>query len=70
VTFVAWLAWQHWAEVQAFLQQLAGSIHDFIEDRRNAHADPVQAGLVAVLPGLRPCLLPLRARAGELQSHG
>jgi phage shock protein PspC (stress-responsive transcriptional regulator) len=72
VTFVAWLAWQHWAEVQTFFQQLAGSIHDFIEDRRTAHADPVQAGFVAVLPGLPPCLLPVRvrARAGELQSHG
>jgi hypothetical protein len=73
VTFVCWLAWQHWAEVQAFFQQLASSIHGWIEDGRYGHADPVQARFVGLLPGLPPCLLPLlprRARAGELQAHG
>jgi phage shock protein PspC (stress-responsive transcriptional regulator) len=73
VTFVGWLAWQHWAEVQAFFQQLASSIHGWIEDGRYGHADPVQARFVGLLPGLPPCLLPLlprRARAGELQAHG
>ena len=73
VTFVGWLAWQHWAEVQAFFQQLASSIHDWIEDGRYGHADPVHARFVGLLPGLPPCLLPLlplRARAGELQAHG
>jgi hypothetical protein len=70
VSFFAWLAWQHWAEVQTFFQQLASSIHDLIQDRRNGHVDPVQAGLVGVLPGLPPCVLSLRDRAGELQSHG
>jgi phage shock protein PspC (stress-responsive transcriptional regulator) len=70
VTFVGWLAWQHWAEVQAFFQQLASSIHGWIEDGRYGHADPVQARFVGLLPGLPSCLLPLRARAGELQAHG
>ena len=73
VTFVGWLAWQHWAEVQTFFQQLASSIHDWMEDGRYGHADPVQARFVGLLPGLPPCLLPLlplRARAGELQAHG
>ena len=28
VTFAGWLAWQHWAEVQAFFLQLASSIRD------------------------------------------
>ena len=70
VTFIAWLAWQHWAEVQTFFQQLASSIHNLIEDRRDGHVDPVQAGLGGVLPGLTPCVLSLRDRGGELQSHG
>jgi phage shock protein PspC (stress-responsive transcriptional regulator) len=70
VTFIAWLAWQHWAEVQTFFQQLASSIHSMIEDRRSAHVDPVQAGLVGVLPSIPPCVLSLRDRAGELESHG
>jgi phage shock protein PspC (stress-responsive transcriptional regulator) len=65
VTFVGWLAWQHWAEVQTFFQQLASSIHNWIKDGGNGHADPVQARFVGLLP-----LLPLRARAGELQAHG
>jgi len=70
VSFCVWLAWQHWAEVQAFFEQLFSSIRDFIDDRPRP-ADHVQALLLPVLPGLpMTCLLPLRAGAGELQSHG
>jgi phage shock protein PspC (stress-responsive transcriptional regulator) len=69
VTFAGWLAWQHWAEVQAFFLQLASSIRDFIDDRPTP-ADHMQAALLPVLPGGPMWLLPLGARARELQSHG
>ena len=49
VTFFAWLAWQHWAEVQGFFEQLASSLRDLIENRPAASADPVQA-TVGLLP--------------------
>ena len=45
VTFFAWLAWQHWSEVQGFLEQFASGLRDWIEDRPAASADPVQATL-------------------------
>ena len=69
VTFAGWLAWQHWAEVQAFFLQLASSIRDFIDDRPTP-ADHMQAALLPVLPGSPMWFLPLGARARELQSHG
>jgi phage shock protein PspC (stress-responsive transcriptional regulator) len=54
VSFCVWLAWHHWAEVQAFFQQLFSNIREFIDDRPRP-ADHAQALL---LPAL------------ELQSHG
>jgi phage shock protein PspC (stress-responsive transcriptional regulator) len=69
VTFFAWLAWQHWSEVQGFFEQFATSLRDWIEDRPAASADPVQA-TIGLLPGVPPLALHLRARVGELQSHG
>jgi phage shock protein PspC (stress-responsive transcriptional regulator) len=51
VTFFAWLAWQHWSEVQGFFQQLAGSLRDLIESRSAASADPIEAA-VGLLPGV------------------
>jgi phage shock protein PspC (stress-responsive transcriptional regulator) len=69
VTFFAWLAWQHWAEVQGFLEQFTSSLRDWIEDRPAASADPVQATL-GLLPFGPSLALNLRARVGELQSHG
>jgi len=69
VVSCVWMAWQHWSEVQAFLQQLVSSIRDFIDDRPSP-ADHMQAALLPALPGGPACLLSLRARAGELQSHG
>jgi hypothetical protein len=50
-TFFAWLAWQHWSEVQGFFQQLTSSLRDLIENRPAAPADPVQAAL-GLLPGV------------------
>jgi hypothetical protein len=72
VTFFAWLAWQHWAEVQGFLEQFATSLRDWIESRSAASDDdPVQAAVgLGLLPGVPPLALHLRARVGELQSHG
>ncbi|MDB6014467.1 MAG: hypothetical protein JWL65_6717 [Gammaproteobacteria bacterium] len=49
VTFFAWLAWQHWPEVQGFFEQLASSLRDFIESRPAVAADPVQA-TIGLLP--------------------
>ena len=74
VTFCISMAWQHWPEVQAFLQQLVSSFRDFIDDTPRP-ADHVQAALVPMLPGIPASLvpgslLPLRAGAGELESHG
>jgi phage shock protein PspC (stress-responsive transcriptional regulator) len=69
VSFCVWLAWHHWAEVQAFFQQLFSSIREFIDDQPRP-ADHAQAVLLPVLPGVPIGLLPFRARAGELQSHG
>ena len=69
VTFFAWLAWQHWSEVQGFFEQFASSLRDWIEDRPAASADPVQATL-GLLPFGPPLALHLCARVGELQSHG
>jgi phage shock protein PspC (stress-responsive transcriptional regulator) len=54
VSFCVWLAWHHWAEVQAFFQQLFSNIREFIDDRPRP-ADHAQALLLPVL---------------ELQSHG
>jgi phage shock protein PspC (stress-responsive transcriptional regulator) len=72
VTFFAWLAWQHWPEVQGFLEQFATSLRDWIESRSAASDDdPVQAAVgLGLLPGVPPLALHLRARVGELQSHG
>ena len=71
VTFFAWLAWQHWAEVQGFFEQFAGYLRDWIENRSAASDDPVQATVaLGLLPGVPPLALHLRARVGELQSHG
>jgi phage shock protein PspC (stress-responsive transcriptional regulator) len=69
VTFFAWLAWQHWSEVQGFFEQLASSLRDLIENRPADSDDSVQAA-VGLLPGVPPLVLHLRARVGELQSHG
>jgi phage shock protein PspC (stress-responsive transcriptional regulator) len=69
VTFCICLAWQHWSEVQAFLQQLVSTVREFIDDTPRP-ADHVQAAFLPVLTGVPPCLLPLRAGAGELESHG
>jgi phage shock protein PspC (stress-responsive transcriptional regulator) len=69
VSFCVWLAWHHWAEVQAFFQQLFSNIREFIDDRPRP-ADHAQALLLPMLPGVPTRLLPFRARAGELQSHG
>jgi phage shock protein PspC (stress-responsive transcriptional regulator) len=69
VSFCVWLAWHHWAEVQAFFQQVFSNIREFIDDRPRP-ADHAQAVLLPVLPGVPTCFLPFRARAGELQSHG
>jgi phage shock protein PspC (stress-responsive transcriptional regulator) len=69
VSFCVWLAWHHWAEVQAFFQQLFSSIREFIDDQPRP-ADHAEAVLLPVLPGVPIGLLPFRARAGELQSHG
>jgi len=69
VSFCVWLAWHHWAEVQAFFQQLFSNIREFIDDRPRP-ADHAQAVLLPMLPGVPIGLLPCRARAGELQSHG
>jgi phage shock protein PspC (stress-responsive transcriptional regulator) len=58
VTFFAWLAWQHWPEVQGFFEQLASSLRDFIESRPAAAADPVQA-TIGLLPfGFAPRVTP------------
>jgi hypothetical protein len=86
LTFFAWLAWQHWADVENFLWQLAGTLRNLIENRPAAGAGPVQAAMymlpaVTPLPGamlffrtyrpaISPCLLPVRAGVGKLQSHG
>ena len=69
VSFCVWLAWHHWAEVQAFFQQVFSNIREFIDDQPRP-ADHAQAVLLPVLPGVPIGLLPFRARAGELQSHG
>jgi phage shock protein PspC (stress-responsive transcriptional regulator) len=71
VTFFAWLAWQHWPEVQGFFEQFAGYLRDWIENRSAASDDPVQASVaLGLLPGVPPLALHLRARVGELQTHG
>ena len=71
VTFFAWLAWQHWSEVQGFFEQFAGYLRDWIENRSAASDDPVQATVaLGLLPGVPPLALHVRARVGELQSHG
>ena len=72
VTFFAWLAWQHWPEVQGFLEQFASSLRDWIESRSAASDDdPVQAAVgLGLLPGVPPLALHLRARVREFQSHG
>jgi hypothetical protein len=58
VTFFAWLAWQHWPEVQGFFEQLASSLRDFIENRPAASVDPVQA-TIGLLPfGSAPRVTP------------
>ena len=69
VTFCICVAWQHWSEVQAFLQQLVSTVREFIDDTPRP-ADHVQTAFLPVLPGVPTCLLPLRAGAGELESHG
>jgi phage shock protein PspC (stress-responsive transcriptional regulator) len=69
VTFFAWLAWQHWPEVQGFFEQFASRLRDWIENRPAASADAVQA-TIGLLPSVPPLALRLRARVGELQSHG
>jgi phage shock protein PspC (stress-responsive transcriptional regulator) len=69
LSFFVWLAWQHWPEVQGFFQQLASSLRDLIEHRPAAPADPVQAAIF-LLPAVPPCLLHVRACAGELETHG
>jgi phage shock protein PspC (stress-responsive transcriptional regulator) len=69
VTFCISLAWQHWTEVQAFLQQLVSSIRDFMDDTPRP-AEHVQATFLPMLPGVPTCFLPWRAAAGELEPHG
>ena len=69
VTFCIGLAWQHWSEVQAFLLQLVSTVRDFIDDTPRP-ADHVQTAYVPVLSGVPTFFLPLRAGAGELESHG
>ena len=55
VTFFAWLAWQHWSEVQGFFEQFAGYLRDWIENRPAASDDPVQATVaLGLLPRFRP----------------
>jgi phage shock protein PspC (stress-responsive transcriptional regulator) len=52
VTFFAWLAWQHWTELQAFFHQLADSLRDLIEHRPAAAADPEEAAIGLLLPAV------------------
>jgi phage shock protein PspC (stress-responsive transcriptional regulator) len=62
VTFFAWLAWQHWSEVQGFFEQFASRLRDWIENRPAASADPVQA-TIGLLPfGFTPRVTPARPR--------
>jgi phage shock protein PspC (stress-responsive transcriptional regulator) len=68
VSYCVWLAWHHWAGVQAIFEQLFNNIREFIDDRSRP-ADHAQAVLLLpVLPGVPTRLS--ACRAGELQSHG
>jgi phage shock protein PspC (stress-responsive transcriptional regulator) len=65
VTFLVWLAWQHWYQVQDFLQHFADTWHSFIEQLPITYSGPERAAM-SLLPGVPACVL----QAGEFQAHG
>jgi phage shock protein PspC (stress-responsive transcriptional regulator) len=68
VGFLSWLAWQHWGDVQEFLQQLAASWRWLIEQRPTQIWGPEHAALY-FLAWLPSCALHGCVRRRELQSH-
>ena len=70
LSYFAWLAWHHWADVQYFFEQLTATLRSLIIDHDPpASSQPAQAAL-QVLPGTPSGLLHLPWDLGKLQAHG
>jgi phage shock protein PspC (stress-responsive transcriptional regulator) len=69
VSYFGWLAWQHWADVQNFLEQLTATLRNLINHEQPTSSQPVEAAL-QLLPGAPSCLLHLPWGLGKLQAHG
>jgi phage shock protein PspC (stress-responsive transcriptional regulator) len=63
---LCWFAWQHWSDVQEFLQDAADTWRRLMEQRSTQPIDPAHAA-VYFLAWAPPCAL---AGWGKLQSHG
>ena len=69
LSYFGWLAWQHWADVQNFFEQLTATLRNLINHEQPTSSQPVQAAL-QLLPGAPSCLLHLPWSFGKLQAHG
>ena len=69
LSYFGWLAWQHWADVQNFFEQLTATLRNLINHEQPPSSQPVQAAL-QLLPGAPSCLLHLPWSFGKLQAHG
>jgi phage shock protein PspC (stress-responsive transcriptional regulator) len=58
LSYFGWLAWQHWADVQNFFEQLTATLRNLINHEQPPSSQPVQAAL-QLLPGAPSCLLHL-----------
>jgi phage shock protein PspC (stress-responsive transcriptional regulator) len=69
LVIMAWFAWQHWSDVQEFLQDIVDSWRRLMEQRSSQPIDPTHAA-VYFLAWFPSCVLHECVRRGELQSHG
>jgi hypothetical protein len=58
LSYFGWLAWQHWADVQNFFEQLTATLRNLINHEQPTSSRPVEAAL-QLLPGAPSCLLHL-----------
>jgi phage shock protein PspC (stress-responsive transcriptional regulator) len=64
VIFLSWLAWQHWAEVQAFIQDLVNGLRKMIEQPPDSVPTRAEHTALALAPW---CFIHGRS---EVDSHG
>jgi hypothetical protein len=69
VVFLGWLAWQHWADVQEFLQDMADGWHRMMQQRPDTSPARPEHTAIYYLAALPSCVLHSWT-ARKVQSHG